>query len=71
MGIDRQAILNELADWFIEHRKPLTARSMKPILKRHLTAEAEYLELIDYLSSKAGIANFSLTVKSKLRNLSR
>ena len=64
--MNKDRLIDELADWFVKYRKPITARSLKPILKRHITTTFGYQELIDYLSSKAGRASFGSAVKAKL-----
>ena len=62
-----QEIVQDLVRWFIKHRKPITSRSLKPILERHISTQEEVEKLIDYLQSKAGEQAFHLALETELK----
>ena len=53
-----QAVVTEIAieatKWMMKHKKPIPSRSLRLILEKYVTKEAELEELIDYLQSKKG-----------------
>jgi len=50
--------ITDLARWFIEHRKKMTVKVMRPIIEKHFTAAEEYTEFYKYLSSPEGREQF-------------
>ena len=48
-------IVKDVVLWFVEHKKPLTSRSLKPIIERYITSEVGVKEITNYMSSKEGI----------------
>ncbi len=67
----RQALVREitkdLVKWFLKHRKPITRRSLKPILERYIDTQQGVNEMTDYLSSKAGGRAFHLALRTELK----
>ena len=62
-----QEITKDLVKWFLKHRKPITSRSLKPILERHIATQQGVEEMTDYLSSKAGEQVFHLAIEAELK----
>ena len=67
----RQALVREivkdLVKWFVKHRKPITSRSLRPILERHITPEIGIEEMTDYLSSKEGRRVWHSAMRAELK----
>ena len=62
-----QKIVKDLVKWFVKHRKPITSRSLKPILERHIATQEGVEEMVDYLSSKDGKSAFHLAIETELK----
>ena len=64
-----QEIVRDLVKWFVKYRKPITSRSLKPILERHIATQQGVEEMTDYLSSKAGRQAFHLALRTELKTV--
>ena len=62
-----QEIVKDLVKWFVKHRKPITSRSLRPILERHITPEMGIKEMTDYLSSKEGRRVWHSAMRAELK----
>ena len=58
----RDAVIRDLVQWFVEHRREIRPGEMQPILREHLS-EADVREFSDFLSSPEGQTEF----KKRLR----
>lgn len=62
-----QEITKDLVKRFLKHRKPITSRSLKPILERHIATQQGVEEMVDYLSTGAGNKAFGLALETELK----
>ena len=63
-------VVKELVKWFVKHRKPITSRSLKPILEHHFTPEIGIEEMTNYLSSKEGKRLWHSAMRAELKKVS-
>ena len=57
----------ELIRWFIKHRQPITPRSLKPILLKHITPEIGIEAMTNYLLSKEGRRVWHKAMRDELK----
>jgi len=62
-----QEIVKDLTKWFVKHRKPITSRSLRPILERHIATQQGVEEMVDYLQSKAGKRVFHSAMEAEFK----
>ena len=61
-------IVKEAVQWLLKHKgKPITPRSLKPILERHITPEIGIEEMTDYLSSREGRRVWHSAMRAELK----
>lgn len=50
--------IGELAKWFVEHRRKMTKKDMRPIGEKYFTTQEELDKFNEYLSSPEGGGEF-------------
>jgi len=61
----RERCIQELAQWFVKHRRHMTMKEMRPIVAKHFPQEAEATRFCRYLTSKRGQAAFRERLKEE------